>query len=514
MKQRNPENAVENAVENAKAYYHQGKLASAAALCQEAIKLNPDCYPAYKTLGEILLVEGKIKQGIRAHTRAIALEPEPERANSYWQLGNLLAEIEEFYGAIACYIQALQRQPDFAPVYRDLGNTLSKLGLNEEASKCHRQKLPLNLLVQFSQSAKDWATSCQYPQRHKMTHIPIHPPGKLYLSPPKTPDGKVIGHFRLSEFELSETFVGVLENARAWADYYTIAVFTSENKLFKKVSSGNFELIASSPHLPPPHKLDGTVAFLSVRWGSTYFHWLSDLLPRIELLRLSGMDIGDIDFFVVNCHDLSFQKETLSQLGIPNNKIIPSSQFPHIQAERLAIPFLHYRGGQWVADFLRREFLPKSEIEEFSETPRFSLGRSQHIYISRSQAGMRRIVNEEKLIDALTLLGFQAIVLESMPFSEQVATLAAAQVVVAPHGGGLTNLAFCRPGTKVVEIFSPDYINGCYWLLGHQVGIEYYYFLGETLEAKETDSPEQNRGDRDIWVDVPSLLELLEFAGV
>lgn len=226
------------------------------------------------------------------------------------------------------------------------------------------------------------------------------------------------------------------------------------------------------------------------------------------------MDIGDIDFFVVNSHDLSFQKETLSKLGIPNNKIIPSSQFPHIQAERLAIPFLHYRGGQWVADFLRREFLPKSGIEEFSETSRFSLGQSQHIYISRSHAGMRRIVNEEKLIDALALLGFQAIVLESMPFSEQVATLAAAQVIVAPHGGGLTNLAFCRPGTKVVEIFSPDYINGCYWLLGHQVGIEYYYFLGETLEAKETDSSEQNRGDRDIWVDLPSLLELLEFAGV
>lgn len=261
MKQRNPENAVENAVENAKAYYRQGKLASAAALCQEAIKINPDCYPAYKTLGEILLVEGKIKQGLRAHTRAIALEPEPERANSYWQLGNVLAEIEEFYGAIACYIQALQRQPDFAPVYRDLGNILSKLGLNEEASKCYRQKLPLNLLVQFSQSAKDWATSCQYPQRHKMTHIPIHPPGKLYLSPPKTPDGKVIGHFRLSEFELSETFVGVLENARAWADYYTIAVFTSENKLFKKVSSGNFELIASSPYLPPLASLTEPLLF-------------------------------------------------------------------------------------------------------------------------------------------------------------------------------------------------------------------------------------------------------------
>ncbi|NER38459.1 MAG: DUF563 domain-containing protein [Oscillatoria sp. SIO1A7] len=542
MKQGNPKN-IEQIADNAEIYYRQGKLASAAALCQEAIKINPDCYPAYKTLGDILLAEGKIKPGVRAHTRAIALQPEPERANSYWQLGNILAEIEEFYGAIACYIQALQRQPDFASVYRDLGNTLTKLGLNEEASKCYRQKLPLNLLVQFSQSAKDWATSCQYPQRHKMTHIPIHPPGKLYLSPPKTPDGKVLGHFCLSELELSETFVGVLENARAWASYYTIAVFTSENKLLKKVSSGNFELIASSPHLPPPRQLDGTVAFLSVRWGSTYFHWLSDLLPRIELLRLSGIDLADIDFFVVNSHDFSFQKETLSQLGIPKTKIIPSSQFPHIQAERLAIPFLHYRGGQWVADFLRREFLPKSGIEEFSETRRLSLeqdllidsicrgstahqhlsiaidrvspvGQSQYIYISRSQAGMRRIVNEEKLIDALVLLGFQAIVLESMPFSEQVATLAAAQVVVAPHGGGLTNLAFCRPGTKVVEIFSPDYINGCYWLLGHQVGIEYYYFLGETLEAKEADSPEQNRGDRDIWVDVPSLLDLLEFAGV
>ena len=199
----------------------------------------------------------------------------------------------------------------------------------------------------------------------------------------------------------------------------------------------------------------------------------------------------------------------MKELGITENQIIASSQFPHIQADRLAIPFLHYRGGQWVADFLRREFLPKSGIEEFSEK-----GSSKRIYISRSQAGMRRIVNEEKLIATLSQnFGFQAIILESMPFSEQIATLAGAQVVVAPHGGGLTNLVFCRPGTKVVEIFSPHYINACYWLLGHQVGIEYYYFLGETLEARETYAPEQNRGDKDIWVNIASLLELLQFAG-
>ena len=46
-----------------------------------------------------------------------------------------------------------------------------------------------------------------------------------------------------------------------------------------------------------------------------------------------------------------------------------------------------------------------------------------------------------------------------MSVAEQVELFVYADVVVAPHGAGLTNLLFCREGTRIVEIFPPTYIN-------------------------------------------------------
>ena len=45
------------------------------------------------------------------------------------------------------------------------------------------------------------------------------------------------------------------------------------------------------------------------------------------------------------------------------------------------------------------------------------------------------------------------VALEDLEFRDQVALFRDAETVVAPHGGGLTNLVFCDPGTKVIELF-------------------------------------------------------------
>ena len=48
-------------------------------------------------------------------------------------------------------------------------------------------------------------------------------------------------------------------------------------------------------------------------------------------------------------------------------------------------------------------------------------------------------------------------------------------MVVGPHGAGLANLVFCRPGTKVVEIFSNRFVNLEYWALSCMARLDYYY---------------------------------------
>ncbi|MGB7058147.1 MAG: hypothetical protein WBD58_10625, partial [Geitlerinemataceae cyanobacterium] len=86
---------------------------------------------------------------------------------------------------------------------------------------------------------------------------------------------------------------------------------------------------------------------------------------------------------------------------------------------------------------------------------------------------------------------------------------------IAPHGSGLTNLAFCQPGTKVIEIFSPNYVYHCYWLVSNSIDLEYYYLLGETLPGfylQKLVYPDERH--EDIFVEIGKLRQILEFAKI
>ncbi|NJM89857.1 MAG: glycosyltransferase family 61 protein [Hydrococcus sp. RU_2_2] len=101
--------------------------------------------------------------------------------------------------------------------------------------------------------------------------------------------------------------------------------------------------------------------------------------------------------------------------------------------------------------------------------------------------------------------------LEQYSFVEQIALLANAEALVAPHGAGLTNLLWCQVGTKALEIFSPRFINPCFWAIANQVNVDYFYLIGR---GKITSTPNYLSNDvlSDILVpldDLQSSLELM-----
>jgi capsular polysaccharide biosynthesis protein len=60
--------------------------------------------------------------------------------------------------------------------------------------------------------------------------------------------------------------------------------------------------------------------------------------------------------------------------------------------------------------------------------------------------------NRPALIAALAKLGVVAVQPETLSFDDQARLLAGADLVVSEFGAVMTNVAFCRPGTRVVEI--------------------------------------------------------------
>ena len=112
----------------------------------------------------------------------------------------------------------------------------------------------------------------------------------------------------------------------------------------------------------------------------------------------------------------------------------------------------------------------------------------QILYIARRQGLVRAVTNEEKLIASLSarLPNFRRVYLEDMSFSDQITAFRGASTIIAPHGGGLTNIIFCRPGTGVIEFHLPE-TEIMYWHLSVMQRLRYLAYVPESDDpAKST----------------------------
>ncbi|HAJ61641.1 MAG TPA: hypothetical protein DCP31_22295 [Cyanobacteria bacterium UBA8543] len=507
--------------------FQQGRLDDAIACFKKTTQIQPEYSQAYSDWGYALLEKGQLDEAINCFKKATQIKPEFAQAYCKWK--DTLVQLDKSNEAInanASLLKALQTQQESTDLDWFLRNLWTRAnqrqpGKLDEQTASFQQVLLVDTPKEFYESTWDWAVTFNL---EISNYINIYPRNILHLIPPKTPDKTIHFSFRFGDkVELPATFVALVPDGRYWLNKSqdSSAVITSENQLladispeFPALSPGHPEKhpskhsIFSLRKLPPPEKIDGTVTVLSGLLNDVYFHWMLDILPRIELLHRSGIDMMGIDKFLISSH-LPFQKETLNILGITEANILETSRYHHIQATNLIVP--SFPGSiawmpKWACDFLRNTFLNKTFLE--------SSDKIERLYISRSQAANRRIINEDEVISLLNKFGFQSVTLESMSVREQATLLANAKVVVAPHGGGLTNSVFCNPGTKIIEIFSPNYVYHCYWLISNIVGLEYYYLLGEVSEGFYLHKLlYPNSRIEDIFINLDKLLSLMKFAG-
>jgi capsular polysaccharide biosynthesis protein len=224
---------------------------------------------------------------------------------------------------------------------------------------------------------------------------------------------------------------------------------------------------------PVTHLAGAAAALPALHAESNYFHWMFNVLPRFALLRQAGVTPQQIDFYVINRPLAAFHSETLARLGVPQSKLVLSEAITQLTADYLWVTSSLRASGHivhWAAEFLRNEFLGSAEMG----------ARGERLYISREDASQRQLVNEAEVRDWLAGLGFRSVTPGRLTVAEQAQAFARAEVVVAPHGAGLTNLVFCSPGTKVIELLTPGRRGmAYYWELSNARRLDYYYLIGE-----------------------------------
>ena len=528
-----------------------GGIKQAETYYQRALQLQPEDTELYLKLGNCLARQRRLNAAVIVYHQGLALQP--NHPQICFQLGKVLEKTQQAEQAINYYERVLNERK------QDDWKQLPKLFPTED----NLASLP----TQIYHHTQDWVRDSnlkdfdyvqvlwsQAPVVQNKTKI-VRQPEAIKIKPGDTsyPDcggvncnscmTKLIAQFKplqigqnayqcsleqAPKIDSGLPFVVTIPNGKAWVAPQknswvicdAMAVITPDNYLLGDLSRNYPWFLPGCPYqeraehsifeqenIAPVEKITGRVALLSSLAGHVYYHWMFDILPRLELLRRSNLKFKEIDWFVVNSLSKPYQQETLNLLGIAQDKIIESDRHSHIQASELIVPsFPGYL--DWVPEgtikFLRETFLPQINSNQNNQN-------HSKIYVSRARAKNRRLVNELEVSQLLTKLGFVTVFLEEMSFLEQVKTFANAKMIVSPHGSGLTNLVFCSPHTQVVELFSPNYIRTDYWMISQQLDLQHYYIVGQNFSCSSLRNlMYQNALTEDIFVSIDALKLVLQ----
>ena len=79
----------------------------------------------------------------------------------------------------------------------------------------------------------------------------------------------------------------------------------------------------------------------------------------------------------------------------------------------------------------------------------------------------------------LTPRGFQRLDPGTLSVQEQIDVFSRAEIIVAPHGAGLSNVTFSPRGARVLEMFPSTYVHKGLYAICQAVGADYRYLVAD-----------------------------------
>jgi hypothetical protein len=205
-------------------------------------------------------------------------------------------------------------------------------------------------------------------------------------------------------------------------------------------------------------------------WSISYFHWMTDALPRLFVIR---EEIANATLLLPNEYRTKeYIKSSLKPFFIPDLKFVHRT----ICCRNLKIPtHTAVPTGNYNESIIRAL---RSLYRNFYQKTQYSNCAESRIYISRSKAQRRKIINEKECIVVLEKYGFKTVCFEDYSFEQQAKFALNAQYLISNHGAGMTNMLFMKSGSKVFELRKQEDIdNNCYFTLASALHLEYFYQL-------------------------------------
>lgn len=203
-------------------------------------------------------------------------------------------------------------------------------------------------------------------------------------------------------------------------------------------------------------------AFLFDGYASkNLYHFIHDALNPLLMARQSGAIPADIP--VVYNHRIGNTKwfeyfRGLEELRDVNWRVQEAGEW--LQCGELYRSFATYDWWKHLYALMERRL---------AKTP------TRNIFVERKNLHGRSFSNKEEVHEVLRRYDFEILLLDDLPYAEQVRIFSEAKNIASHHGAGLSNIVYAHaPSVGVLELFSSDYIMPHYYWLAQTLGFQRY----------------------------------------
>ena len=197
--------------------------------------------------------------------------------------------------------------------------------------------------------------------------------------------------------------------------------------------------------------------FLGGNGSFNYYHFLVEIIPKLEALRQIKDQLPNIPLLLNDCIE---EIDTFSQIldvYAPEFERLFLKQGECYKVEELMgvssgayLPFNLSKGSY----FTSSDFITRPESISYLRRQAFECLGSRgpngfrRVFLARKQA--RRNYNQDEIFKALEPLGFVVLFPEEYSFIDQVKLFNEADFIVGATGAGWTNLLYAKPGCKAL----------------------------------------------------------------
>jgi capsular polysaccharide biosynthesis protein len=241
------------------------------------------------------------------------------------------------------------------------------------------------------------------------------------------------------------------------------------DKLLLQESVGHYRNLLNTP--PRLRNLFAKVPYNSdpyayVITATPYYHFVLESLPRL-LHAASQYPVQPYMFD----NTVPYIDQFLAYLAAHNIvKPCKKTRFSKIGFSDLIFTQMHQNSGFVHPDdsaLVRSTFLKWGDSKQ--QGPR-------RFFVSRRQ-GARLFDNQAAIEQELARLDLAIVYLEDFSMPDQIRLFRDADLIVANHGAGLANLIWSLQKPRVIELFSPIYLNDCYARLAQDRAREYQFMI-------------------------------------